>query len=179
MFTPERHLPTPGQRGHRPQRHTATGTAAPHHHSHGEHSPRARQLQSNGLCSPQKGGPGPRRSHAFPDKASSPMHKYMSRYRSVITYIYAFRQSISSILPHLPASIATAAASAWAPDGMLSIPCTARTPPFADPNTPSCFQAALPTCRIRGAKGKYRMLFMFCEHVNLEYVRANVLHRVY
>ena len=28
MFTPERHLPTPGQRGHSPQRHTAAGTAA-------------------------------------------------------------------------------------------------------------------------------------------------------
>ena len=27
MFTPERHLPTPGQRGHSPQRHTAAGTA--------------------------------------------------------------------------------------------------------------------------------------------------------
>ena len=29
MFTPERHLPTPGQHGHSPQRHTAAGTAAP------------------------------------------------------------------------------------------------------------------------------------------------------
>jgi len=29
MFTPERHLPTPRQRGHSPQRHTAAGTAAP------------------------------------------------------------------------------------------------------------------------------------------------------
>ena len=29
MFTPERHLPTPGQREHSPQRHTAAGTAAP------------------------------------------------------------------------------------------------------------------------------------------------------
>jgi len=28
-YTPERHLPTPGQRGHSPQRHTTTGTAAP------------------------------------------------------------------------------------------------------------------------------------------------------
>jgi len=27
--TPERHLPTPGQREHSPQRHTAAGTAAP------------------------------------------------------------------------------------------------------------------------------------------------------
>ena len=26
---PERHLPTPGQHGHSPQRHTAAGTAAP------------------------------------------------------------------------------------------------------------------------------------------------------
>ena len=29
MFTPERHLPTSGQHGHSPQRHTAAGTAAP------------------------------------------------------------------------------------------------------------------------------------------------------
>jgi len=29
MFTLERHLPTPGQRGHNPQRHTASGIAAP------------------------------------------------------------------------------------------------------------------------------------------------------
>ena len=29
MFTSERHLPSPGQRGHSPQRHTAAGTAAP------------------------------------------------------------------------------------------------------------------------------------------------------
>jgi len=29
MFTPERHLPQTGQRGHSPQRHTAAGTAAP------------------------------------------------------------------------------------------------------------------------------------------------------
>jgi len=29
MYTPERHLPTPGQHGHSPQRHTAAGTAAP------------------------------------------------------------------------------------------------------------------------------------------------------
>jgi len=29
MFTPEKHLPTPGQRGHSPQRHTAAGTAVP------------------------------------------------------------------------------------------------------------------------------------------------------
>jgi len=43
MITPERHLPTPGQHGHSPQRHTAAGTAAPHHHRHGEHSPTARQ----------------------------------------------------------------------------------------------------------------------------------------
>ena len=28
-YTPERRLPTPGQRGHSPQRHTAAGTAAP------------------------------------------------------------------------------------------------------------------------------------------------------
>ena len=28
MFTPEKHLPIPGQHGHSPQRHTA-GTAAP------------------------------------------------------------------------------------------------------------------------------------------------------
>jgi len=29
LYTPERHLPTPGQHGHGPQRHTAAGTAAP------------------------------------------------------------------------------------------------------------------------------------------------------
>jgi len=29
LHTPERHLPTPGQHGHSPQRHTAAGTAAP------------------------------------------------------------------------------------------------------------------------------------------------------
>ena len=29
MFSPERHLPTPGQRGHSPQRHTVAGTATP------------------------------------------------------------------------------------------------------------------------------------------------------
>jgi len=29
MFTPERHLPTPGQHGHSPQRHTTAGTATP------------------------------------------------------------------------------------------------------------------------------------------------------
>ena len=29
MYTPKRHLLTPGQRGHSPQRHTAAGTAAP------------------------------------------------------------------------------------------------------------------------------------------------------
>jgi len=29
LFTPERHLPTPGQHGHSPLRHTAAGTAAP------------------------------------------------------------------------------------------------------------------------------------------------------
>jgi len=29
VFTPESHLPTPGQHGHGPQRHTAAGTAAP------------------------------------------------------------------------------------------------------------------------------------------------------
>jgi len=29
MFTPESHLPTPGQREHSPQRYTAAGTAAP------------------------------------------------------------------------------------------------------------------------------------------------------
>ena len=29
MYTPKRHLPTPGQHGHSPQRHTAAGTAAP------------------------------------------------------------------------------------------------------------------------------------------------------
>jgi len=29
LYTPERHLPTPGQHGHSPQRHTAVGTAAP------------------------------------------------------------------------------------------------------------------------------------------------------
>ena len=29
MFTPERHLPTSGQRGHITQRHTAAGIAAP------------------------------------------------------------------------------------------------------------------------------------------------------
>jgi len=29
LFTPKRHLPTPGQHGHSPQRHTAAGTAAP------------------------------------------------------------------------------------------------------------------------------------------------------
>jgi len=29
IFTPAGHLPTPGQRGHSPQRHTAAGTAAP------------------------------------------------------------------------------------------------------------------------------------------------------
>jgi len=29
MYTLERHLPTPGQRGHSPQRHTTAGTAAP------------------------------------------------------------------------------------------------------------------------------------------------------
>ena len=29
MYTPERHLPTPGQHGDSPQRHTAAGTAAP------------------------------------------------------------------------------------------------------------------------------------------------------
>jgi len=28
MYTPGRHLPAPGQRGHNPQRHTAAGTAA-------------------------------------------------------------------------------------------------------------------------------------------------------
>jgi len=28
MYTSERHLPTPGQRGHSPERHTAAGTAA-------------------------------------------------------------------------------------------------------------------------------------------------------
>jgi len=28
-YTPERHLPTPGQRGHSLQQHTAAGTAAP------------------------------------------------------------------------------------------------------------------------------------------------------
>jgi len=33
-----------------PQRHTAAGTAAPHHRRHGEHSPTARQPHSNGLC---------------------------------------------------------------------------------------------------------------------------------
>jgi len=29
MYTPKRHIPTPGQRGHSPQRHTAAGSAAP------------------------------------------------------------------------------------------------------------------------------------------------------
>jgi len=29
VYTPERHLTTPGQSGHSPQRHTAAGTAAP------------------------------------------------------------------------------------------------------------------------------------------------------
>jgi len=29
MFTPEKHLPAPGQRGHIPKRHTAAGTADP------------------------------------------------------------------------------------------------------------------------------------------------------
>jgi len=41
MFTPEKHLPTLGQRGHSPQRYTAAGISRPHHHSHGEHSPTA------------------------------------------------------------------------------------------------------------------------------------------
>jgi len=31
----------------------------PHHRRHGEHSPTARQLHSNGLCSPPKEGPSP------------------------------------------------------------------------------------------------------------------------
>jgi len=42
LCTPERHLPTPGQRGHSPQRHTAAGSAAPTTR-HGEQSPTARQ----------------------------------------------------------------------------------------------------------------------------------------
>jgi len=29
LYTPEKHLPTPGQRGHTPQRYTAAGIAAP------------------------------------------------------------------------------------------------------------------------------------------------------
>ena len=29
LYTPGRHLPTPGQRGYSPQRHTAAGTGAP------------------------------------------------------------------------------------------------------------------------------------------------------
>ena len=29
MYTPEKHLPTPGQRAHSPQRHTAASIAAP------------------------------------------------------------------------------------------------------------------------------------------------------
>jgi len=50
MFTPERHLPTPGQRRHSPQRHTAAGTAASTTTDTGNTVPQ-RQPHSNGLYS--------------------------------------------------------------------------------------------------------------------------------
>jgi len=59
MYTPERHLPTPGQRGHSPQRHTAAGTAAPTTTDTGNTVQQRANPHSNGLCSPPKEGPGP------------------------------------------------------------------------------------------------------------------------
>jgi len=53
--TPERHLPTSRQHGHSPQRHTAAGTAAPHHHRHGEHSPPAISNRGRGYARTTRG----------------------------------------------------------------------------------------------------------------------------
>jgi len=55
-FTPERHLPTPGQRGDGPQPHTAAGTAAPT--TGGDGGKRVRRIPQGGIpeCGIPEGG---------------------------------------------------------------------------------------------------------------------------
>jgi len=61
MFTPVKHLPTLGQRGHSPQRHTAADTAAPTTTENGKTVPqRANHTRTAYTqAQAQKGGPGP------------------------------------------------------------------------------------------------------------------------
>ena len=54
VYTPDRHLPTPRQRGHSPHRHTAAGIAAP---------PTTDTQQTRGLCAEPGSGPSERGEH--------------------------------------------------------------------------------------------------------------------
>jgi len=54
-FTPERHLPTPGQCGHSPHRHTAAGTAAPTTTDTGNTVPQRTNPTHTAYAHPQRG----------------------------------------------------------------------------------------------------------------------------
>jgi len=51
---PPRDLPTPGQRGHSPQRHTAAGTATPHHHNTGNTVPQRANPTQTAYAHPRR-----------------------------------------------------------------------------------------------------------------------------
>jgi len=62
IYIPERHLPTPGQRRHSPQRHTAAGTAAPTNTDMGNAVPPQERVglpMQEGVDFPMREGVGP------------------------------------------------------------------------------------------------------------------------
>jgi len=97
MFTPERHLPTPGQHGHSPQRHPTAGTAAPNHHRQGEHSPTARQPHERPMLNPGL-TPQPERAK-LARRFGLTRARYRYRYMSMCVYALHTHKNIDIYLP--------------------------------------------------------------------------------